>query len=124
MREAIRRPLLEIPAGVFDVTGEEPAHCAARELEEETGYRAQNVRRIGALYSSPGFADERIELFRADAIAGIVPPEEGIEVVRMPLSEAVAAVKGGRILDAKTSLALLIVALDPQPWQGSGRKTP
>src|SRR6266508_3498000 len=77
MREAIRRSLLEIPAGIFDVAGEEPAVCAARELREETGYRAASVRRIGAVYTSPGFADERIELFAADVVPWCDPTEVG-----------------------------------------------
>jgi ADP-ribose pyrophosphatase len=108
MREAVRRPLLEIPAGIADVTGEEPAACAARELTEETGYLATNVRRIGAVYTSPGFADERIELFAADAVPRGDPTEDGIEVVTMPLADAVAAVRQGRIQDAKTAVALLL----------------
>jgi ADP-ribose pyrophosphatase len=110
VREAIRRSLLEIPAGVFDVAGEEPAACAARELTEETGYRAANVRRIGAVYTSPGFADERIELFAADAVPWGDPTEDGIQVVTMPLADAVDAVRQGRIEDSKTALALLLVA--------------
>src|SRR3989442_11107747 len=54
-REAIRQELLEIPAGIFDVEGEAGADCAARELLEETGYRATTIEHVGSIYTSPGF---------------------------------------------------------------------
>jgi len=111
-REAVRESLLEIPAGVLDVEGEDGAGCAARELLEETGYRADApLELLGWIYTSPGFADERIELF----VAGNVEPsdpkpntDEGIEVVLLPLAEAARAIADGRIVDAKTIVALLL----------------
>jgi ADP-ribose pyrophosphatase len=107
-REAVRESLLEIPAGIFDIDREDPAACAARELLEETGYRASSIRVLGSIYTSPGFADERIQLFQAEA-GPDGDPEDGMEVVRIPFEEALEAVRDGRIRDAKTVAGLLLV---------------
>jgi 8-oxo-dGTP pyrophosphatase MutT (NUDIX family) len=97
----------EAPAGIFD-REQEPGHeLARRELEEETGYRATRLEHLGTIYTSPGFTDEAIELFLAEAEPG-GQPEEGIEVVAMEFGEALAAVVDGRIRDAKTALAILL----------------
>jgi ADP-ribose pyrophosphatase len=101
--------LLEVPAGVLDVPGEDAATCAVRELMEETGHRVGRIESLGAIYPSPGYTDERIELFLAEAEpSGAVPTEPGIEVVRMPFDDALRAVKDGEIEDAKTVAALLL----------------
>lgn len=108
-RPAIRRTLMEIPAGILDVDGEDPLGCAARELFEETGYRHRSLEFLGGIYTSAGFADEYIHLFEArtgDRQEG--HPEEGIEVVRRPLDEMVIAARAGRVRDAKTAVALLL----------------
>lgn len=107
LREAVGDRLLEVPAGIFDREGESGEELARRELEEETGYRTTRLERLGAIYPSPGFTDEIIELYLAAAEPG-GEPEEGIEVVAMPLGEAVAAVLEGRIRDAKTAIAVLL----------------
>ena len=108
-REPVRGELLEIPAGIMDIEGENPEDAAARELREETGWRAGSVERLGVIHTSPGFTDERIELFLARAEEH-GDPERGIEVVRMPFQEALSAVRDGRITDAKTAVALLLAA--------------
>jgi ADP-ribose pyrophosphatase len=111
VREAVRSALLEIPAGVMDVPGESSPACAARELLEETGYRAFDVRPLGGIHTSPGFSDERIELFAAGAEPGGGPASEaGIEVVLMPFADAVQAARSGSLSDAKTVCALLRAA--------------
>jgi ADP-ribose pyrophosphatase len=90
-------------------TGRGTADCATRELREETGYRAVSVEPLCAIHTSPGFTDERIELFVARAeLEG--HPEEGIEVVRMPIEQALAATRDRRITDAKTVVGLLLAA--------------
>ncbi|HET7870747.1 MAG TPA: NUDIX hydrolase [Actinomycetota bacterium] len=108
-RPAIRRALTEIPAGILDVDGEDPLGCAARELFEETGYRHRSIEFLGGIYTSAGFVDEYIHLFEAwtgDEQEG--SPEDGIEVLRRPLDEMVAAARAGRVRDAKTAVALLL----------------
>lgn len=109
-REAVRQALLEIPAGIYDLEGEDPADCAARELREETGYRVRDVRPLGSIYPSPGFTDERIELFVAEVDPDDADPvaEAGIEVRLVPIRDAMAAVSRGEITDAKTAAGLLL----------------
>jgi ADP-ribose pyrophosphatase len=109
MRETVRKVVLEIPAGIFDVDGEDARACAARELLEETGYRVTKLEHLVRVYTSPGFTDERIELFMAEAeLEAGATGEEGIELVRMPLDEALALVREGRIRDLKTIAGLLL----------------
>jgi ADP-ribose pyrophosphatase len=111
LREAVRRRLLELPAGLLDVEGEAPAETARRELAEEAGYRAPEVRPLGRVHTSPGFADEVVHLFVAEGVVRTGRPEDRVEVVTMPLHEAVAAARIGTISDAKT-VAGLLLALD------------
>lgn len=104
--------LLEVPAGKLDA-GEAPETCAARELEEETGYRAGRLEKLGVIWPSPGFTDERIHLFAARDLqpaAQRLEADEIIELVPMAFDEAIAAVLDGRIQDAKSGMALLLAA--------------
>lgn len=104
--------ILEVPAGKL-TAGEEPARCAARELEEEVGYRPGRLEPLGWIWTTPGFTDERIWLFLARELE---PAEqrlqegERLEVERLPLEEAVAMARRGDIRDAKSICALLRVA--------------
>jgi 8-oxo-dGTP pyrophosphatase MutT (NUDIX family) len=109
-REAVRRDLLEIPAGIRDVEGEDVAACAARELLEETGYRVTSIEPLASIFTSPGFADERIDLFLAEAVPDREPSEDGVSAVVMSLEAALSAVRGGTIVDAKTVAGLLLAA--------------
>ena len=108
-REAVRQELLEIPAGILDVAGETAEECARRELVEETGYRAESVSHLASILTSPGFTDERIELFLArDVVPGGEATEDGVSTVLLPFDDALKAIRGGRILDAKSVAALLL----------------
>jgi len=109
LRPAVAAVLLEIPAGRLN-TGEAPAVCAGRELREETGITAAELIPLGTVYSSPGVFDELIHLFAATGITqGEAQPEadEEIEVLRLPLAEALQMAGDGRISDGKTLAALL-----------------
>ena len=103
--------LLEIPAGKID-GGEPPEACAARETEEETGYRAGKLEPLGWIWTTPGFADEKIWLYLA---TDLEPAEQGLEddevlsIETMPLEEAVEKAYRGEIEDAKSALALMRV---------------
>jgi ADP-ribose pyrophosphatase len=108
-RAGARRPIEEIPAGLLDVEGEDPATCAGRELFEETGFRPASLEPLATIHTSPGSSSERVHLFWARTGAGPErEPEDGIEVVRRPFDGAVADARAGRIDDAKTALALLL----------------
>ena len=108
-RAGARRAIAEIPAGLLDVEGEDPQRCAARELFEETGYRPASLEHLAEIYTSPGSSSERVHLYlaRTDGQPA-ASPEDGIEVIRRPLSEMVAEARAGGVPDAKTALALLL----------------
>lgn len=109
LRPAIDRSVVEIPAGRLN-PGEPPEECAARELLEETGISAAELIPLGTVYSSPGVFDEIIHLYAAIGITqGQAQPEadEEIEVLRLPLDEALQMAADGRISDGKTLAALL-----------------
>ena len=104
--------IYEVPAGKLD-PGEEPAACAARELEEEAGRRAGRLERLGEIWTTPGFTDERIHLFAAFDLEPVPQRLEGdelIERVQMSLARALALVWTGELRDAKSALALLHAA--------------
>ena len=107
-REAVRKELLELPAGLVEA-GEEPLAAAQRELREECGLRGGVWRELGAFYTSPGFADERMVIFAAEGLEqGAAEPDadEHLAVVHWPLSEAGRRV--GELEDAKTIAGLLL----------------
>ena len=113
-RPAVRSAMLEIPAGLLDVEGEDALTCAGRELAEETGFGHTEMAFLGGVYLSPGFTDEYIHIFwaRTDPVP-VGTPETGIEVVHMPFAEAVTAARGGRFRNATTALGLLLAASTP-----------
>ncbi len=111
-RYAVARALLEIPAGKIE-PGEKPLECARRELEEETGYRASAWREMYSFYTSPGFCTEKIYLFMAAdlTLAGQkLDRDEFIDVVKVPLPEALQMAARGELVDAKTIVGLLAAA--------------
>lgn len=110
-RYAVHGDLLEIPAGKLD-PGEAPETCAVRELEEETGYRAGRIEKLGAIWTSPGFTDEIIHLYAAfdlERTEQRLEPDEIIELVPTRLDSALAALGTG-VVDGKSATALLLAA--------------
>lgn len=108
-RVAIGETLWEIPAGTL-APGEEPAACAARELAEETGYRAGRLERLGEFFVSPGILHERMHLFAAhelDAGPTALEPTEDIQTALVTWAQAWQMLDAGAIRDAKTLIALL-----------------
>ncbi|HYT63457.1 MAG TPA: NUDIX hydrolase [Gemmatimonadales bacterium] len=111
-RYATNGSLLEIPAGRLD-PGEDPEVCGRRELLEEVGVTAGRLERLTTIWTTPGFTDERIHLFWASELSvgkHAREPDEFIEVIPKPLSEALQLVRSGVITDAKTALSLLFMA--------------
>jgi 8-oxo-dGDP phosphatase len=111
-RAPIDRMLWEVPAGLRDVEGEDPATTAARELAEEAGLAAGSLEHLVTFHNSPGFCDEQVILYLATDLSEVPDDRQGIEeqhmeVARVPLAEALAMVDDGRITDAKTVIALL-----------------
>lgn len=107
-RLPVQRSLLEIPAGGVD-PGESAEEAAQRELQEETGQRAGRLERLCGFFASPGYCDEYMHLYRATALepSGLAADaDESIEVVRLPLSEALRLIDRGDICDAKTIVGL------------------
>ncbi len=112
-RVAMGRAMLELPAGKRDTPDEDPAACARRELEEETGLVAKEFRLLTVMDPSPGYLTERIHIYLATGLGlGERHPDddEYITLVTMPLEEAVRLITLGEITDAKTICGLLIAA--------------
>jgi ADP-ribose pyrophosphatase len=111
-REVTGEPaLLEIPAGKLDTSGETPLATAKRELAEEIGKAADTWAHLKAIYTSPGFTDERIDVFLATDLHDVPRPpveeDERIEVVAWPLhrlDDAIAVCE-----DAKSLVGLLLL---------------
>ncbi len=107
-RHAVDRELLELPAGTLE-PGEDPAACAVRELEEETGYVAKEVQPFCEFFTTPGIANERMQVFLATALTHRKQRLEDGEQIRvevLPAKQVRQMVTDGRIQDGKT-LAIL-----------------
>jgi len=108
-RYPLGRYSLEIPAGRIE-QGDDPETTARRELEEETGLRANRVEPLAEINSGPGFTTERLYLYLATGLTSSsqnLDEDERVEVVHLSIDEALAAVDDGRIDDAKTVVAIL-----------------
>jgi ADP-ribose pyrophosphatase len=111
-RHAANRFLWEVPAGKLD-PGEDALAGARRELEEETGYRAKKWTELVEYYASPGFLGESMKVFVAEGlVAGDARPEEDelIELRLVKLSELLATIEKGGIMDGKTLSCVLLYA--------------
>ncbi|MDX2034369.1 MAG: NUDIX hydrolase [Blastocatellia bacterium] len=109
-RHPAGRELLEIPAGRVE-PGETAELCAAREIEQEIGFRAGRMRKLAEFYSTPGFCEERLYVYLATELtmtAQNLDHDEMVEIVYLPLTEAVRMAERGEIEDSKTLVALLL----------------
>ncbi len=107
-RKAVEQVLLEIPAGTLE-RNEEPLECARRELEEETGLKAERWQKILAYYSAPGFTNECLHIYMATGLtAGENKPDhdEFVETVTMSLDEAYQSIFTGQIADGKSIIGI------------------
>lgn len=112
-RKAAERLTLEIPAGTLGA-GEEPYGAAVRELKEETGFAAHTFARVCSFYTAVGFCTEMLHLFMASGLqagAQSFEDDEDIQVVTMPVAEAMGRVGDGSIVDAKTVAGVFWAAL-------------
>ena len=107
-RAGAGRELWEVPAGMLE-RGDAPLDTARRELIEETGYRAESLRLLWSMYSSPGFCEERIYFVVAEGLTpGEAEPEEDeqFELRSWSIEDAWALVERDELRDAKTQIAL------------------
>lgn len=107
-RPAVGEMVYEIPAGRLE-PGEPAECCAARELQEETGYAATALTELGQFWSTVGFCDEMIHLYLGQelvAVAQQLEPDEFIELCPLSLDQALDKIRSGEIRDSKTLLAL------------------
>jgi ADP-ribose pyrophosphatase len=107
-RHPVGAEILEIPAGTLE-SGEDPADCARRELEEETGYAAAEIVPLGRTHILPAYSDEVIYLFLAHDLtptASRPDPDEIIRTRAYPLEQLMGMIAGGEITDALTILSL------------------
>lgn len=107
-RKAVEQIMTEVVAGINE-PGEEPLVAARRELKEETGYDALSMEHLGSIYPTPGYVDERIDLYFAEvgAVAGKrdLDEDERLEIVTMSRQEVADRMKAGQFTDAKTICA-------------------
>ena len=109
-RKPIEKAIWEIPAGKLE-KGENPKDCAIRELKEETGYSANNIKLIHKFYTSAGFSNQRMYIYLA---TGLIPGEckfdedENIDIHHVELCEVYNMINKNEIEDAKTAIGILL----------------
>ena len=112
-RFSVQRRILEFPAGTVEI-GEDPATTAEREVQEETGFQASNLRQIGEILLAPGDSDEVIYIFLATGLEKLEIPreqdeDEDIEVLLMSPGQVAEAIASGELTDAKSIAAYAMV---------------
>jgi 8-oxo-dGTP pyrophosphatase MutT (NUDIX family) len=113
-RGPLDRYVLEIPAGMRDIPSELPEVTAERELVEEAGFSAGHLEYLTHFFTSAGMTDSVLHLYVATDLTPVArdvhgPEESHMDVLRIPLAEAVEMVTRGEINDAKTVIGLLLV---------------
>ena len=106
------RYLLEVPAGTL-AKGERPDAGAARELKEELGLVATRLEKLSEFFVSPGFCEEKMWVYLATELSEgeqALEDDEILEVVRLPIVDALEMITSGEIQDAKTIIGLMLAA--------------
>ena len=112
-RDSLGDVTLELPGGARSYAAEPDEETATRELEEETGYRAEKVRKLLDYRPDPSLSDERVGICFAEGLTEIgqrLDPGENIRVVALTLAEALEAIRAGKITDGKTACGILAYA--------------
>jgi ADP-ribose pyrophosphatase len=125
-RHPVGRRLWELPAGLLDISGEDPQLSAARELAEETGLAAESWSVLTDIVAAPGFSDEGVRIYLATGLREIDRPtahdeEADMVIERRPLAEAVKMVFAGEIVN---SLAVAGVLAAWAVRQGAAQPRP
>lgn len=112
-RPPYERPIIEIPAGMRDIEGEDTAEVARRELIEEAGLSAGRVDLLTEIFPSPGMTDSVTTIYLATECTVVAhdrqgPEEENMELLHVPLDSAIAMIERGEICDAKSVVGLLL----------------
>lgn len=108
-RIAAKSNMLEIPAGKMEY-GEDPLECGSRELIEETGYKAKNFIHLGEYYATPGYCEEKLNIYLAQDLEFVgqnLDEGEFLNVKKYSLDELYQMVMDNKIYDAKTAIAIL-----------------
>ena len=108
-RNGPQAEILEIPAGGLN-EGEDFLTCATRELEEEIGYKAEEVHHLIDLYTTIAFCDEKIGIYYTEKMTPStqnLDEDEFVTIEKYPLQEVVDMILGGQIQDSKTMAAVL-----------------
>ena len=126
-RHAVEKRLVQLPAGLCDVDGEDPLGVARRELVEEAGYDARDWTHLASLHSSPGITQETAHFYLARGLSEVgrgdfepVHEEAEMELGWVPFAELEEAVRAGRLADAHLALAVLLAGSRLAPSQSRG----
>lgn len=112
-RYPMKQYLYELPAGKLNI-GEDPKLCAARELEEETGYIAGSLKKLISIYTTPGFCNEQLHIFLATELRQsphgqrLEEGELDLTIEKIPFQQAVAMIEREEIVDSKTICGILL----------------
>ncbi len=111
-RAALGKLMLELPAGKLD-KGEEPLDCAKRELKEETGIKANKIKKISAINTTPGFCDETLHMYLATELElgeAELDKDEFLNVEKITIPKTLEMIENNEITDSKTIIGTLWAA--------------